>query len=97
MTTTTSYGTWVNAGDRYALTVEQTIQEAFGGWGTEGFDVDAIVRDYRAAINEALPNGITLAGEEFLGPWPRVAVDIAACVAGVDLWPIIERHNLGPS
>jgi hypothetical protein len=97
MPPTTSYGSWANLGDRYALTVEQTVQEAFGDWGSEGLDVDAIVRDYRAAINRALPEGITLAGEEFLGPWPRLEVDIAACVAGVDLWPIIERHAVEAS
>lgn len=92
MTTTTSYGSWNNHGDRSALTVAQTVQEAFGSWGSDGFDVEAIVREYRAAINRALPEGVHLVGNEFIGPWPQMDIDITACVKSVDLWPIIQRH-----
>jgi hypothetical protein len=95
MGTTTDYGSWVNHVDQYAPTVEQTVEAAFGTEGPEGFDIDAIVRDYRAAINQALPAGVSLAGDEFIGPWPCVDVDITACVESVDLWAIVERHATG--
>jgi hypothetical protein len=92
MTTTTSYGTWVTEGDTNALDVAQTIRAALGGYAGD-YDLAAIEAEYRAAIDAALPEGMTLAGDEFLGPVPVIEVDIAACVDGVDLWAIIERHD----
>ena len=48
----------------------------------------------RQAIDEALPEGIFLAGDEFYGPTDSTvtAEDIAAAVDSVDVWPIVERH-----
>lgn len=104
---TTSYGTWNNKVDRYRLTVEQSVVEAFGAEGTDGFDLPAIVADYRAAINEALPQGVTLVGDEFIGPYrpePDAfagypvdddgGLDIKAIVDDIDLWAIIEKHDI---
>lgn len=103
---TTSYGTWNNHGDRLALTVEQTVEEAFGSEGPAGFDVDSIVSEYRDAINDALPDGVTLTGNEFIGPayrtdetWGPEAknedgeLDIKTIVVGIDLGSIIERYG----
>lgn len=68
MTTTTSYGTWCNQVDQYSTSVEHTVGEAFGSFGADDYDFDGIVRAYRDAINSALPDSVTLAGDEFIGP-----------------------------
>lgn len=106
MTTTTTFGTWNNHGDRMGLTVAQTITEAFGSEGPEGFDTDAIESDYREAINAALPAGVSLAGDEFYGPaYPAEQdfdgfdtdehgdLDVKAIIEGIDLWAIIAKHD----
>lgn len=105
MTVTTSYGTWNNRIDAYALTVEQTVYEALGDAADE-FDHEAIADDYRAAINAALPSGVALTGDEFIGPWEAGdefdgyptdefgGLDIAAIVQSIDLWKIAERYDL---
>jgi hypothetical protein len=101
MTTTTEYGTWADVASE--VTVEDTITTALGDHGA-GFDVDAIVSDYRAAINAALPTGVVLAGDDFFGPYyDRVfpgfpvngdgALDLKAIVDSVDLWEIVEIHT----
>lgn len=106
MVTTTIYGTWTNRVDTYSTGVEESVAEYFGPDGSDGFDFDAIVRDYRDAINDALPDGVTLAGAEFIGPaypedvtwgtelhdgWGRL--NIRAIVERVDLDAIVERHQ----
>ncbi|MGQ4513679.1 hypothetical protein [Streptomyces sp. DW26H14] len=68
MTTTTSYGTWCNRVDQYSTSVEHSVAEAFGSFGADDYDFDGIVRAYRDAINAALPDSVTLAGDEFIGP-----------------------------
>ena len=106
MATTTSYGDWNNRADRHALNLETSVTEAFGAWGDDGFDTEAIVREYRDAINAALPDSVALCGDEFIGPaypasdeWDGYAtdedgrLDIKAIVDGIDLWAIIERHD----
>lgn len=106
MTTTTSYGTWTTRVEQYAADFETSIMDAFGSEGTEGFDFDAIVSDYRDAINEALPNGVSLCGSEFIGPyesedWAAAGypvdednrLDIKAIVESVDFWEIVARHD----
>jgi hypothetical protein len=93
MSTTTSYGTWLNLTDT-SLNVRQSVEESLGEFGDE-YDVNAIERDYRAAIDAALPEGVTLAGDEFYGPHPINAAAFAGievAVDGVDFWAIVERH-----
>lgn len=105
--TNTSYGTWNNHVDQYSTGLEHTVTEAFGSYGPDDFDFDAIVSDYRNAINDALPDSVTLAGDEFIGPayaddqdfdgYPMDedgSLDIKAIVEDVDLWEIIARHEL---
>lgn len=99
MTTTTSYGTWCNRVDQYSTTVEHSVAEAFGSEGDSGFDFDAIVRDYRTAINAALPDGVSLCGNDFIGPYDSDTapgsdgdLDIKGIVDGVDLAAIMEAH-----
>lgn len=102
-TTTTTYGTWTSV-DHYSVTVEQTIVETLGDYGSE-YDIDAIAAEYRDAINDALPDGVTLSGNEFYGPyyaddvtWDRAdyptvegSPDLMVLVDSIDLWAIIAR------
>lgn len=104
MVTTTSYGTIANYTN--SLSVEDYIGDAIGSFGDDGYDVDGIAREFRETINAALPNGVSLAGNEFYGPYyeadrgfegyPLSAdgnmVDIAAIIESVDFWGIVERH-----
>lgn len=119
MTTNTSYGTWARSGDRDNVSVEDTVLDAFGSYGPDGYDFDAIVAAYRDAINAALPPSVSLSGDEFYGPYYEADRDwdpadypsgdgddadadlyrdgnlnIRAIVKSVDLWAIIERHEL---
>lgn len=107
MTTTTSYGTWVTRVDQYALNLETTVLKALGSYGGDDYDIEAINIAYHHAINAALPDGVSLAGDEFIGPayaadhdfdgYPTDDdgnLDIGTIVEGVELWPIIEQHEL---
>lgn len=113
MATTTSYGTWVNHGDRGNLTVEATVTDAVNGGDSDWRDrlettgaFGRIVADYRDAIQAALPQGVFLTGNEFIGPWrPEEGefdgypadeygdLDLSQIIDGVDLEPIIARHD----
>jgi hypothetical protein len=106
MTTTTSYGTWANIVNPYSLSVENTALDAFGTEGPDGYDLDGIVNEYRDAINDALPDGVSLNGDEFYGPYYQEdchfdgypvdeldELDIKAIVDSVDFWAIAARHE----
>jgi hypothetical protein len=107
MATTTEYGTWCNIVDRYSVNVETTVMDGyFGSEGAEGFDFEAIVDDYRDAINEALPDSVALSGNDFIGPYYEAdqhfdgypvdrdgVLDIKAIVDSIDLNAIAERHQ----
>lgn len=108
MTVTTSYGSWYNhTGSN--LTPSADIQDVMGGADSDWLQrmedsgaIDDIERDWREAINEALPEGITLAGEEFYGPHdsdPDYTDEIQDCdireiINAIDLQDIIERHDV---
>ncbi len=105
MTTTTSYGTWNNRVERLAANFEASVYEALGDFAGD-YDIDAIKADYRAAINEALPDGVSLNGSEFYGPYYEAdrdfvgyphdedgRLDIKAIVDGVDFAEIAARHD----
>jgi len=98
MTTTTSYGTWTNHANHLTAGVEHSVVEALGDFGAD-YDIDGIVADYRAAINAALPDSVTLSGDEFIGPaydadhdWDG-DLNITEIVEGVDFWGIVARHD----
>lgn len=114
MATTTTYGSWVNITSD-SLTVEETIANYVSGADSdwrERFEstgaAERVATDYRQAIQDALPAGIFLAGNEFIGPYyeadqefdaadyPRNdedEIDLTAIVESVDLAPIVERHD----
>lgn len=92
---TKSYGTWNNLIDMYSSSVEDTISSAFGEHGSDGFDFEAIVTEYRNAINEALPQDFTLVGNEFYGP-THLAGDAPKLwdfVTNVGIWETIRKHE----
>lgn len=97
-TTTTSYGSFVGnvADPGPAGNMRDYVTTALGDYAGS-FDVDAIVAEYRDAINERLADeGITLAGDEFYGPHPRPehsTETIADAIEDVDFWAIAEKHD----
>lgn len=103
MTVTTSYGTWLNHGARHNTTVEGTIADAISGGDADWREameatgaLDLIAAAYRQAVEDALPVGVYLSGNEFYGPsgYDEDELDIAAAVEGIDLNAIIERHDI---
>lgn len=106
MTTTTSYGTWCNHGDHSNVTVEASVLDFISGGDDEWRDLmessgalGHVVDDYRDEINDALPEGVRLAGNEFYGPayekdfaWEG-ELDIAEIIEEIDLGEIVERHD----
>ena len=102
---TTSYGTWCSRVDPYALTVEQSVVEILDDFSDE-YDVEGLADAWRQAINEALPPGVSLCGDEFIGPaspepnqfdgYPHdeYSVDIKSIVDSVDFWEIAARYEI---
>ncbi|WP_018223843.1 hypothetical protein [Salinispora pacifica] len=101
---TTVYGTW-NRIESLSLSVEQSVADYLGDF-VDDYDFAAVVGDYRAAINGALPDSVVLSGDEFIGPydaadrdfdgWPvdeDGRLDLKAIVDGVDLDEIANRHD----
>ncbi|MEV0732338.1 hypothetical protein [Polymorphospora sp. NPDC050346] len=105
MATTTTYGNWTTVVDRFSAGFEHGITEALGDHGGD-FDIAAIAADYHQAINEALPPGVTLNGDEFYGPahaadqqfagYPHNEhgeLDIKAIIDSIDFWAIVAKHD----
>ncbi|RPK56180.1 hypothetical protein EES43_24370 [Streptomyces sp. ADI96-02] len=109
MNVTTSYGTWNNHGDSGNLSVEASIVDAINGGPSDWQErmessgaLDLIASDYRDAIEDALPAGISIAGNEFIGlhhtdPDYTDEIgdfDIREAIQDVDLWTIIQKHDV---
>lgn len=104
MITNCTYGTWNRTAAAYSLTLEQSVGDALNGEYTDS-ELAAVIEAYRDAINAALPDSVSLCGDEFYGPYyeddcadhagyPRDAggrLDISAIVESVDFWAIVER------
>lgn len=90
---TTHYATWQD------ITGSPGVREsvfAALGYDTSGYDVPAVVDEYRAAIDAALPRPVALRGDDFVGPCP--APDgawsaLAEAVNGIDLWRLTSLHR----
>lgn len=103
MTTNCSYGTWNRTIDKHTLTLEQSVGDALNGEYTDE-QLDAVTEAYRDAINAALPDSVSLCGNELYGPYEtdddefagypqddEGDLDIAAIVESVDFWAIVEK------
>lgn len=112
--TTTSYGTWCNQVNPYSTSPDTDVLDYING-GDNAWQrlLDAsgaltkIQSEYREAINAALPDSISLCGDEFIGPaepddaefddYPQGeygGLDIKALVEDIDLEPIVERNEV---
>lgn len=107
MTTTTDFGTWNNHGDSSELTLEATVLMAINGGDSEWRErmetsgaLEKIAAEYRAAINEALPEGVSLCGDQFYGPyydedraWDG-ELDISEIIGGIDLFALVSKYDV---
>lgn len=103
--TNRSYGTWHTNTNGMLSTLEATVEQALDNW--PDIDQQQVCDAYRAAINEALPEGLMLCGDEFYGPadepdeWDthlrdkNGRLDIAAIIDGVGFWEIVEHLCAG--
>lgn len=112
-TTTTSYGTWCNRVAPFSTSPDVDVIDFINGgdadWREmleESGALDQIQREYRDAINAALPDDISLCGDEFIGPaypedgefddYPHDefdSLDFKAMVEDIDLTEIVERNE----
>jgi hypothetical protein len=103
MTITCSYGTWNRKVDSYTLTLEQSVGNALNGEYTDK-QIEAVTEAYRDAINAALPDSVSLCGNQLYGPYTpgdnefagypqddEGDLDIAAIVESVDFWATVEQ------
>ncbi|GAA0971630.1 MULTISPECIES: hypothetical protein [Actinomycetes] len=101
--TTTSYGSFYNHAK--ALNPESYVADALTEYGDD-YDVDGLVAAFREAIDAQLPDGVVLAGDEFLGPayaadrdWDPALndedghLDIATLVEKVDFWALAAKFD----
>jgi DNA-binding transcriptional regulator YiaG len=101
--TTTSYGTFYNHAK--ALNPESYVAEALTEYADD-YDFDGLVAAFREAINAQLPDGVVLAGDEFIGPaypadrdWDPALndedghLDIATLVERIDFWALAEKFD----
>ena len=110
---TTSYGTWTNRVDIYSTGPDADVLDHINGGDSDWRELlqssGALARiqaEYRDAIEQALPDGISLCGEEFIGPWQpedgefdgyptdeHDALNFAAMVEEIDLAAIVDRNE----
>ncbi|MER7068957.1 hypothetical protein ABT357_25330 [Streptomyces albidoflavus] len=107
MATTTSYGSFYNHTD--FLTVGAYIADACSLSDSDWLErmeaagaFDRIEADFSDAINDALPGGVALSGDEFTGPAYEedyedgvADLDISKVVKGIDFWAIVQKHDVG--
>lgn len=111
--TTTIYGTWCSLVNGTSDSPESDVLAYISGGDADWRErleqsgaLEQIGREFRQAIDDALPDGVSLCGREFLGPayaqgsdfegYPLTddgRLDFAAIIEGVDLAPIVERND----
>ena len=102
MGTTTSYGSWFNVMQQLTSpTPDDDVLNFLGDFSAD-YDVDALITAYRQAIAERLDahpelSGVTLAGDEFYGPYPRpegaTAEMIREAIEEIDLDALAHRFE----
>lgn len=105
-TATTEYGEWSGTVDGTTLNAQHQAVELLAGHASD-YDAEALGKAYADAINAALPPAVTLAGEQFYGPYRPPAdawdgyptrdgqLDIRAIVEGVYFWRLARAHEYG--
>ncbi|MER6844811.1 hypothetical protein [Streptomyces platensis] len=111
--TNTVYGTWTNRVSTFSPSPDADVSDYINGgdadWREtleESGALDQIKSEYHDAINAALPDSISLCGNDFIGPWePEDGefdgyptnefgdLDFAAMVEDIDLGEIVERNE----
>ena len=105
MATTTSYGSFYNHTN--ALNVGSYIADACSSADSDWLErmetagaFDRIESDFSNAINDALPSGVALSGDEFIGPAYEedyedgvADLDISKVVKAIDFWAIVQKHD----
>lgn len=104
---TTEYGSWDSTVDPQALNAQGSAVEMLAGYASD-YNTAELGRAYVDAINAALPVRVSLAGEQFYGPWivkdgewdgyPTTEggrLDIKAIVEGVDFWRLARSYEYG--
>jgi hypothetical protein len=92
------YGPWSDFAS--GRTPESYVEDALGRDPAE-CDLYAASAAFRRAVCEALPDGVTLAGHHFYGPYHEQdcqwdsPLDIRAIIDSIDLEPIIKAHQAG--
>lgn len=98
---TTELGTWAALVPHEGTSVEDMISTALGEHAG-GYDAGGLAVAFRAAVNAALPDQITLAGDIFYGPalaedraWDGAPAlpDIDVLVEGIDFWEIAAQFE----
>lgn len=114
--TTTSYGTWCNQVSPYSTSPDADVLDYINGGDSDWQELleasgalALIQSEYRDAINAALPDSVSLCGDEFIGPaypedgefdgYPQDedgALDLKAIIEGLelDLGDLFWRHTL---
>jgi hypothetical protein len=107
MSTTTSYGTWSNY-ETGVVGIRDTVAGFIEGGGTKWVEemiasgaFERVVDDYRDAINGHLPDGFSLAGDDFYGPADLDADQVLAvrdvirrAINAPDLAEIVAQHDV---
>lgn len=94
-------GSWASRIAHAGLSLDWEVADAIDSWDASQDTVDAVCAAYRAAINAALPPGVTLTGNEFYGTvetgnyegYPLTEdgrLDLNTIVASVDFWATAE-------
>ncbi|MCX4792536.1 hypothetical protein OG369_42945 [Streptomyces sp. NBC_01221] len=111
--TTTSYGTWCNRVNQYSPSPEADVLDYINGGDNDwqrrleaSGALELIQAEYRQAIDAALPDSVSLCGDEFIGPaegdddefdgYPTDeygVLDFKAMVEDIDLEPIVDRND----
>ncbi|MEV8032298.1 hypothetical protein [Streptomyces sp. NPDC086182] len=111
--TTTSYGTWCNQVSPYSTSPDADVLDYINGGDNDWQELleasgalAVIQSEYRDAINAALPDSVSLCGDEFIGPYevedgefdgyPQTedgGLDFKALFEDIDLGPIVERNE----
>lgn len=111
--TTTDYGSWCNRVNDYSPGPNSDVLDYINGGDSDWQELlessgalERIQSEYREAINEALPPSVSLAGNDFIGPyepdddeWDGFptdeygGLDIKAIVEEIDLGAIVDRND----